>query len=509
MHRTHLPASALALAAMSVCAAAAPPERNPRATAAHAELEVMDGFRAELVIGGLTYPTSVEFTGDGGVYVAEAGYSYGDPIAPARVLEIATDGSLRVVATGFQAPVNDLLAHGDQLLVADRGRVLRLEPESGSMRPLVTNLPSDGDHHNNQLAVGPDGKIYWGQGTATNSGVVGVDNYKMGWLATHPDFHDRPARPISLRDQIFRTPNPLTLKKPSEVKTTAFHPFGVRELGRVGPAEKPTGAIMRMKPDGGGLEVVAWGLRNPYGVVWTESGEGYISENGFDVRGSRPIANDPEDLYALVEDAWYGWPDYGSGFPVTDPRFTPPSGEAPEFLMAEHPPVEIPVLTFPPHSAITKLASVSGEPAALDGMLLAAFWGHMTPMTGNVQEHGGHRVLAIDPETWESRVLLKSAHDHGKEGHGGSHDGSRSHAASTLNRPIDVAVAPDGRAIYVVDFGELEVSKEKGVMPKPGTGKLWRLVPAQAQHQGPPANLQLSPSLSSHKSDEKRRDDHE
>lgn len=49
----------------------------PNASAAH----VSRGFRVEIFLKDLTYPTSVEFDDQGNLYVAEAGYSYGDPAA--------------------------------------------------------------------------------------------------------------------------------------------------------------------------------------------------------------------------------------------------------------------------------------------------------------------------------------------------------------------------------------------------------------------------------------------
>jgi hypothetical protein len=47
----------------------------------------------------------------------------------------------------------------------------------GSIMPLVEGLPSLGDHHTDGPVIGPDGFLYFGQGTATNS-VVGEDNAK-------------------------------------------------------------------------------------------------------------------------------------------------------------------------------------------------------------------------------------------------------------------------------------------------------------------------------------------
>jgi hypothetical protein len=150
------------------------PEVPPPAASA---VEVPEGFRVEVVISNLTYPTSVEFDDTGNMFVAEAGYSYGDSSVTPRILQISRDGIVTAIAQGpvLSGPINDLLWHNGWMYVSHRGKISTLEPE-GRVRDLVTGLPSEGDHHNNQLTVGPDGKIYFGQGTATNSGVVGPDN---------------------------------------------------------------------------------------------------------------------------------------------------------------------------------------------------------------------------------------------------------------------------------------------------------------------------------------------
>ncbi len=59
-----------------------------------------------------------------------------------------------------------------------------IQPD-GTKEDIIEGLPSNGDHHNNRVVFGPDGKLYFGQGTATNSGVVGRDN---GWVKEHPFF---------------------------------------------------------------------------------------------------------------------------------------------------------------------------------------------------------------------------------------------------------------------------------------------------------------------------------
>jgi hypothetical protein len=180
------------------------------------------------------------------------------------------------------------------------------------------------------------------------------------------------------------------------VDTRPFHPFGKTGSSLLVPGTvKANGTILRSNLDGSGLEVYAWGLRNPFGVMWSPAGTLYATENGCDVRGSRPIANDEEDIYIVKKDAWYGWPDYAMGQPVTNSRFKPKDKPQPQFLMAEHPPVEQPWLNFPKHSAIAKLDFASSE-AFGRGQMFVAFFGHMAPMTGEApEEHGGAKGRSV------------------------------------------------------------------------------------------------------------------
>lgn len=120
------------------------------------------------------YPSSLEFDDSGGVFVAEAGFVYGDPSAPARVVHVSAKGDIHLVADRLNGPVTDILWHQSRLTISHCVRISVVE--KGKVRDLVTGLPSRGDHFNNQMCIGPDGLLYFGQGTATNSGVVGFDN---------------------------------------------------------------------------------------------------------------------------------------------------------------------------------------------------------------------------------------------------------------------------------------------------------------------------------------------
>jgi hypothetical protein len=322
----------------------------------------------------------------------------------------------------------------------------------------------------------------------------------MGWLKEHPNFHDVPAQRIKLVDRAFESADPMK-SSDQRIRTLPFHAFGKADLERpsVAGQAKASGTIQRMNLDGSELEVYAWGLRNPYGVMWSPEGKLYATENGCDVRGSRPIANDEEDIYIIKEGAWYGWPDYAMGLPVTNPRFKPKDKPQPQFLLAAHPAVERPWMNFPKHSAIAKLEFSDSEPFGR-GQIFVAFFGHMAPMTGEApDDHGGHRVVRIDPSTRNAQTFFGQKHGHKQGSREKSHgDGSGEHDqrgtssseesfSAGPRRLLDVRFSPDRNALYVADFGAMAI--QAGAVPIPGTGVIWRLMPMDAQPAALPAGL--------------------
>ena len=98
--------------------------------------------------------------------------------------------------------------------------------DDGTKTVLIDNLPTRGDHHTNKPVIGPDGYLYFGQRTYSNSGVVGHDNAEFGWLKRFPNLHDIPCKDIRLNDRNFTTNNPLEPDSREEVLTGAFWPFG-------------------------------------------------------------------------------------------------------------------------------------------------------------------------------------------------------------------------------------------------------------------------------------------
>jgi glucose/arabinose dehydrogenase len=261
---------------------------------------------------------------------------------------------------------------GTITLLSDRDGDLVAE----SRRDVATGLPSDGLNGNQQPAIGPDGWIYFGQGARTNAGV----------------------------------------------------PSGG------GPADGPeNGAVLRVRPDGGGREVVARGLRNAFDLAFTASGELFATDNGPDPSGPGPVAGALDELDAIVSGEDYGWPAL-NGFP--------PEGSG----------TVGPVATFSPSTSTDGLAIVPpGTLCGNEGDLVAAQFGSFT------NPAIGRRLVLIDFKAPHAVTVTP--------------------IATGFGRPLDVVVGPDGD-LWVADFSNAFFS--------PSSASIWHLARADADGDGVP-----------------------
>jgi glucose/arabinose dehydrogenase len=231
------------------------------------------------------------------------------------------------------------------------------------------------------------------------------------------------------------------------------------------PCSRGAGAIYRVRSDGSALELVAWGLRNPFGLAFGADGTLYATDNGPDDRGSRPVWGAPELLWRIEPGMWYGWPDFIGGVPIE--RFRPPNRPAPEPLLAEYP-------NQPPRplARIDVHSSANGFDLAPDsfgygGEAFIALFGDLAPGTGKVMNAVGSKLIRVDLNTG---VIRDFAANRGLVNGPASRLGS-----GGLERPIAARFAPDGQSLYLVDFGVLLKQGEHDV-PQAETGSLWRIV---------------------------------
>jgi glucose/arabinose dehydrogenase len=316
--------------------------------------------------------------------------------------------------------------------------------------------------------------------------VVGADNAAFEWLPKHPEFHDVPGADIRLVGRNYSYQNVLG-KITETVNSGAYSSFGTpTKPGQVVKGNvKCGGSILRCNPDGSDLEIVAWGLRNPYGPAFHPDGRLFTTEHGMDERGRRYVIGDPDDFYEIHPGEWYGWPDFASGIRLDD-GYWGSGGQGREPVLAEfpNPNPPRPVTSFQTHAAANGMDFSRSEEFGFAGQAFVALFGDLAPITTIRYAAGpaGFKVVRVDPETGviQDFAVNRIAGPASLLPHHG------------FERPSHCQFGPDG-ALYVVDFGDIDVAVEKGgIRMKEGTGVLWRIRRTGAVHEEtPPKSLSL------------------
>lgn len=552
---------------------------------AGADIIVPAGYKVEVFASGLNFPTDVAFVGNKDrfhVVVIESGtglpsacndnrtsvtggpFAAGNPFTPDVIVFDQSGhqlsprlGKPTASGGGFQkdGPAIGLTFenefNGGRLFATDsnqgvRGaqsgggnntsRVLEVkisgDLKSAQIVPLITGLPT-GDHPTEQI-VAKDGWLYWSQGSATNSGVTGHDNGNGG------NQQEIPCQDIMLSDNLWDSGD--------GDKSSGFSRHGQQRPGRPVAAFESathsgmcTGAILRARirdlPSNAGVEPVAWGFRNPYGLRFAPTdhplkGQLMISENGEDERGARPVNNAPDRLAVARQNAdgspeWHGWPDRFGFLDSTQALYNPKGGPAddlcqmvmgvlvckPQLFMSPQTPVGN-VLAFPPQPPVAPLALEPADVAAVGldfaptefvggvvkkHAVLLSREGDFGFAPGNGDPIIGHDIELINftkkgnpHELQMSRFAFncpKNQQNHDADGTPRCNVKSGQAFVEGLhgiNRPTTVRFGPDGAA-YLVDYGAVRdfgrsdsrTAFRNGAdapLPQiPGTGTIWKI----------------------------------
>lgn len=270
-----------------------------------------------------------------------------------------------VVAEGLNSPNGVALRDGD-LYVAEIHRVIRFDNIESTLRgnPSYTvvndSFPDDPWHGWKYIAFGPDGMLYVPVGAPCN---------------------------VCKRD------------------------------------DERFASIMRMQPDGSGLEVFAHGVRNTVGFDWhPQTGVLWFTDNGRDWMGDN---KPPDELNRAPQPGMhFGFPYFHGSVP--DPKFEPP---------ADHPEFTLPVQELGPHVAALGMVFYTGD------MFPDEYQGHIF-----IAEHGswnrsvpiGYRVMLVrlDGSRATSYEVFAEGWLQGRTAWG---------------RPVDVILMPDGSMLVSDD----------------------------------------------------------
>lgn len=476
-------------------------------------------FNLTSFIPNLTAPTAIAFdtsTGEtaGSIIIAEGGLNGTRP----RLFAFKPDGSridisprssnalMRFVpqSTPIYGPIGGIAVRDGEIFVShsdENGRgTISAFTYDGKRRTVVSDLPTEGDHGLTDLAFHPTNKrLYFGIGSVTNSGVVGMDNWQQGWPRRKENVCDVPAVDLKLLGYRFDTPNPTGgLLGGNDIAVTApFQPFGSGGKLRIpqSPTGKPSAALYSISAGGGDLRVEAHGIRYPAGLAFNEFGNLFVTNQGMEMRGTRPVKDDPNTVLRIPPGGgtWFGWPDFSADLvPITDSRFQPPpqmivrTGYPEVSFLIDHqgsgliPPDRATLVrgVFPSLSGASKMTFVSEQPGfeSVNGRLLIALSGDRFPFATNGEKLKGpigFKIVQLDPDTKRHSDFVYNTSQKPAS------KSSRNRLA--LERPIDVKFGPDG-ALYIVDLGEVDYRNGKANVKK-GTGKVLRMVPTAAATQ--------------------------
>ncbi len=475
-----------------------------------AVVEYPPGFELRTYVSNLTGPCAICFDADGSLLIAESGIDDNDP----RIFGFKKDHTLfeiyprgrrlPFISNAFKlyGPIGGMVATGGKVFVTHRdengrGRITAFSyDEKTPPKTIVADLPAQGDYGMTDIAVHPNGRLYFGVGAATNSGVVGLDNLQEGWVKRHPTVCDVPYTDLRLNGFRFDTKNPFaTIFGGTDLAVTGpFQKFGTSDQSGIpSPNGKPTAAVYSCDQGGGDLKVEAHGIRNPAGLTFNEYGTLYITNQGMELRGSRPISDDPDTFLKMVGgETWYGWPDFSASLlPITsrDPSFQPPremviqSGYPDVRFIIDHtashliPPSPGPLLfgTFRPLSGASKFdfAPASAAFRKYRGDAIVALYGDRAPFATSgrhLSGVSGYRVALVNIDSRRIEDFIRNTRDLPASKLAKGSD----KPVDALERPIDVKFGPDG-ALYILDFGQVEMKNGKPDV-KTGTGKIFQLI---------------------------------
>jgi glucose/arabinose dehydrogenase len=285
---------------------------------ANAWPQVLPGFKVELYAAGLDNPRLMRTAPNGDVFLAES------QSGKVRVFRgISSSGAVveqQVFAGGLRQPFGIAFyppgPDPEWVYVGDTDAVLRFPYRAGDMkargaRQKIADLPAGGSVH--------------GGGHWTRDIAFSADGRKMY----------------------------VSVGSHSNVDDADTH-----------PAEFHRADILEFNPDGTGLRVFAWGIRNPVGIaVSPKTGELWASVNERDQIGD----NLPPDYITHIADGgFYGWPwFYTGGHP--DPRL---AGKHPELKDK----VIVPDVLLQPHNASLEMMFYQGNqfPKQYEGQIFAA-----------------------------------------------------------------------------------------------------------------------------------------
>jgi glucose/arabinose dehydrogenase len=340
------------------------------------------------------------------------------------------------VPAGFHLSVfAENVENAREMVLGPKGTLFVGSRTAGKVHAIVD---ANGDHQADRVVVIAKG-LDQPNGVAMRNGALYVATASRLLRFDDIEGHlDAPPAPVTVRDDL---PNPKT---GHTWKFIAFGPDDLLYMSIGAPcnvcASPPmVSAIVRMKPDGSGMEVFAEGVRNSVGFDWHPMTKAlWFTDNGRDMLGD-DVPNDELNV-AAKPGLHFGFPFCHQG-DVADPEFG-----AQRACSATTPPVQ----KLGPHVAAIGMTFYTGSmfPASYKNAAIIALhgsWNRSTPSGYKVMaaHTDGGRVTGYEPLVDGFLPGIAA----------GSAPGGFGAGKAALGRPADVLQLPDGSLLISDDAG--------------------------------------------------------
>jgi len=345
-----------------------------------------------------------------------------------------TVASLKV-PEGFHASVfADAVPNARSMAIGSRGTVFVGSRTGDKVHAVVD---ANGDHRADRVVVIARG-LNQPNGIAMRNGALYVATASSILRFDDIEQHlDAPPAPVTVRGDL-----PSSTGAGHTWKFIAFGPDDMLYVSIGAPCNvclpgAMVSSILRMKPDGSGLEMFAEGIRNSVGFDWHPvTRELWFSENGRDGMGD-DVPGDELNI-AYTQGMHFGFPFCHQG-DVADPQFGSQRACST---------TEPPALKLDAHVAALGLTFYTGTmfPATYRNAIFVAEHG-----SWNRTSPSGYRVMVGNTEG--RRVTNYRPFLDGFLPQGGAGISGRGAGAAASGRPVDVLQMPDGSLLISDDSG--------------------------------------------------------
>lgn len=246
---------------------------------------------------------------------------------------ITKDNNEEIVISDKSLNIYDIACNSNSLIIATENKVVSYDLASKKYSEIVSSLPNTGLNNKTKILLNGE-NLYITIGSNTNSGIVNEENKNedipsFEWISTGIGYKG----------------------------IYGFAKFGqeVKKGEKIKESDFSNASILKYNLNTGKCITYATGIRNVEGLDTNSRGEITAIVGGMEEEGLRSVKDDVDYIYDIKEKAWYGWPDFSGGDPITSPRFSDGTNKL-SYIIENHP-TEVPL---PPRYQHDKLKALNG-----------------------------------------------------------------------------------------------------------------------------------------------------